>query len=51
LGMGAVIYYLNLAGVNLFATIVIAGLAYGVFILLIKAVPMDLIKSMIRRDS
>lgn len=49
--MGVIAHYLNLAGVNLFVNIVIAAVVYGIFIFIVRAVPMDLVKSMIRRDA
>lgn len=48
--MGVIAHYLNLAGVNLFVNIVIAALVYGALVFVVRAVPMDLVKSMIRRE-
>lgn len=48
--MGVVTYYLNLVGVNVFVNIIIATFIYGVFVFSIKAVPINLIKSIIRRE-
>lgn len=48
--MGGVVYYLNILGLNLFVNIVIAAVAYGVFVLAIKAVPFNLIRSVIRKE-
>jgi len=48
--MGVATYYLNLAGVGLFVNIIIAMFIYSICVFLIKAVPMDLVKNIIKRE-
>ncbi len=48
--MGVVVYYFNSQGLNLFVNIVIAVFVYTAVILLTRAIPLDLIRSIIKKE-
>ena len=50
LAMGVAVYYLDSLDVNLFVNIVVAVIVYAVLVFFIKAVPIELIRNVVKRE-